>query len=234
MNGSNGIHHLAIATKDIKSQIEFFSDVLGFELVALYWMHGVEGAWHGFMKLNDNSSIAFVETPDVKTIERTIGLTHAGNGANACAGGTMQHLALNVESLEDLYSMRDRIRSRGVTVFGPIDHGMCHSMYFAGPEDLSLEVATSSAPIDALSWIDPEVVELAGITADELRRYKHPAAFTADAPVAQPAFDESKPYQRGYTVEEYTRIISIPDDVLLEKFSYTEPPVDIKSTKMGA
>ena len=47
MSGNNGIHHLAIATKDIKKQIEFFNDVLGCELVALYWMHGVEGAWHG-------------------------------------------------------------------------------------------------------------------------------------------------------------------------------------------
>ena len=49
MTTVNGVHHLAIATKDIKTQIEFFNDVLGCELVALYWMHGVEGAWHGFM-----------------------------------------------------------------------------------------------------------------------------------------------------------------------------------------
>ena len=32
----NGLHHLAIATADIKAQIEFFSDVLGMELVALW------------------------------------------------------------------------------------------------------------------------------------------------------------------------------------------------------
>ena len=44
MTTVNGVHHLAIATKDIKSQIKFFNDVLGCELVALYWMHGVEGA----------------------------------------------------------------------------------------------------------------------------------------------------------------------------------------------
>ena len=44
----NGVHHLAISTKDIKAQIEFFSDVLGAELVALFWMHGVPGGWHGF------------------------------------------------------------------------------------------------------------------------------------------------------------------------------------------
>ena len=96
MSQNNGIHHLAIATADIKAQIEFFNDVLGCELVALYWMHGVEGAWHGFMKLNDACYIAFVETPDIKHIDRTLGVTHAGSGARPCAGGTMQHLALNV------------------------------------------------------------------------------------------------------------------------------------------
>jgi catechol 2,3-dioxygenase-like lactoylglutathione lyase family enzyme len=73
-----GVHHLALCTQDIKRQIAFFSDVLGMELVALYWMDGVEGAWHGFLKLNDRCSVAFVQTPDVEKIPREIGLTHAG------------------------------------------------------------------------------------------------------------------------------------------------------------
>ncbi|MGH0033854.1 MAG: VOC family protein [Myxococcota bacterium] len=42
MGRINGAHHIAPRTRDIKVQIEFFSDVLGLELVALYWMHGVE------------------------------------------------------------------------------------------------------------------------------------------------------------------------------------------------
>ena len=71
MGLNNGIHHLAVATADIKRQIEFFTDVMGMELVALYWMHGVEGAWHGFLKLNDSSYLAFVQTPDIPKIERT-------------------------------------------------------------------------------------------------------------------------------------------------------------------
>ena len=227
MSGTNGIHHLAIATKDIKTQIEYFNDVLGTELVALYWMHGVEGAWHGFMKLNDSCYFAFVETPDIKDIERTIGVTHAGNGANPCAGGAMQHVALNVATLDDLYAMRDRIRSRGVTVLGPIDHGMCHSIYFAGPEDLSLEVATSATPIDSRAWIDPEVVELAGISADELDRFKNPVPFSADEPVAQPEFDASKPYMRGYAPEALEKMLGLPDDVVLAKFSVNDPPVAV-------
>ncbi|MCB0966154.1 MAG: VOC family protein [Ilumatobacter sp.] len=227
MSGNNGIHHLAIATSDIKSQIDYFNDVLGCELVALYWMHGVEGARHGFMKLNDACHIAFVETPDIAGIERTIGVTHAGSGGTPCAGGTMQHVALNVDTLDDLYAMRDRIRSRGITVFGPLDHGMCHSIYFAGPEDLSLEVATSEVPIDGRSWIDPEVVELAGISADELERYRNPVTYSSpdDGPVAQPEFDESKPWPRGYPIEVYRQLIAVPDDVVLAKFSENQPPV---------
>ncbi|MEZ5228995.1 MAG: VOC family protein [Acidimicrobiales bacterium] len=39
----NGVHHLAVNTANIKEQIEFFTDVLGAELVGLFWMHGVEG-----------------------------------------------------------------------------------------------------------------------------------------------------------------------------------------------
>lgn len=226
---SNGIHHLAIATKDIKRQIEFFNDVLGCELVALYWMHGVEGAWHGFLKLNDSCYLAFVETPDIKKIDRTIGVTHAGSGGGRCAGGAMQHLALNVDTVEDLLALRDRIRSRGLTVFGPLDHGMCQSIYFAGPEDLSLEIATSAEAIDGRAWIDPEVVELAGISTEDLDRYRNPAIFTSpDSPVPQPAFDPELPWQRGMPQETYEAIISMPDDVLTKRLSENTPPVSVE------
>ena len=61
MGLANGVHHLAICTKDIKKQIEFFTQHVGMELVALYWMHGVDKTFHGFLKLGDSSSIAFCE-----------------------------------------------------------------------------------------------------------------------------------------------------------------------------
>ena len=229
MSLSNGIHHLAIATADIKQQIEFFTDVLGMELVALYWMHGVEGAWHGFMKLNDASYVAFVQTPDIGRIERTLGVTHAGNAANPCAGGSMQHVAFNVDTDDELLALRDRIRSRGVTVLGPIDHGMCKSMYFAGPEDLSLEIATSEKAIDGRAWIDPEVVGLAGISQAELARYRTPQPHEGKGgAVPQPPFDPEKPWMRGYPEEAYKAVVATPDEVLFERASETEPPVKVE------
>ncbi len=228
MGLGNGVHHLAIGTADIKKQIEFFTDVLGMELVALYWMHGVEGAWHGFLKLNDQSYLAFVQTPEIAKIDRTLGVTHAGNAANPVAGGSMQHVAFNVDTLDELLALRDRIRSRGVNVLGPIDHGMCKSMYFAGPEDLSLEVATSEQAVDGRAWIDPEVVSLAGISPDELERYRAPAHYESrGGGVPQPAYDPDKPHMRGYPADVYRAIINTPDAVIFEQASVPEPPVKV-------
>jgi len=225
MTRINGIHHLAINTADIKAQIEFFTDVLGAELVALFWMHGVEGAWHGFCRLDDHCSMSFVELPANHDIESTIGLTHAGTGAGPSAPGTTQHLAFNVDTTEQLLAMRDRIRSKGVNVMGHIDHGMCQSIYFAGPEGLTLEVATSAQAIDAELWIDPEVVECAGISAEELDRYKHPEPYTpGDTPVAQPLIDPTKPHM-AYPAATYAKMMSVPDDVLTAASSFAQPPV---------
>jgi catechol 2,3-dioxygenase-like lactoylglutathione lyase family enzyme len=225
MTRPNGVHHLALSTGDIKTQIEFFSDVLGCELVALYWMHGVEGFWHGFLRLNDSSSIAFVQGPDTPGISAVAGVSHAGNAGGYTAPGTMQHVSFNVDTYDDLLAMRDRIRSRGVNVMGPLRHGMCDSIYFAGPEGLVLEVATSAEPIDGNHWIDPEVVGLAGISADELARYRSPAAFDRpSSPLPNPPIDPAKPHLQ-YPREVYEALMSMPDDVLTERLSESTPPV---------
>ncbi|MGA1363223.1 MAG: VOC family protein [Ilumatobacteraceae bacterium] len=225
MTAPNGFHHLAISTADVKTQIEFFSDVLGCELVALFWMHGAEGAWHAFMKLNETCTVAFVQMDAIKHVEPVANVTHAGNAAGATAGGTMQHVALNVDTYEELLAMRSRIRSRGVNVMGPLHHGMCDSIYFAGPEGLVLEVATSSEPIDARRWIDPEVVALAGINDEELARYRSPARFDAPAePLPNPPIDWSKPHL-AYPKAVYEMMMSMPDDEVTERFSEAEPPV---------
>ena len=228
MTRPNGIHHLAISTADIKQQIEFMTDVLGMRLVALYWMHGVEGAWHAFLELNDHAYLAFVQMPAIEKIERQLGVTHAGSGAGASAGGTMQHVALNVDSPTELHALRDRIRSRGVTVVGPIHHGLCDSTYFAGPEDLALEIATSERAIDGRAWVDPEVVALAGITPAELARFRSPAPYAGEGgKLAQPPLDKSKPYMRGWPPGVYEHLVTVPDDEFTARTSETEPPVRV-------
>src|SRR4051812_23621527 len=153
----NGVHHLAIATRDAKSQVEFFTKVCGMELVAMYWMHGVENTVHAFVRLGDSSSIALVQSPAMQHIEPELGVSHPGFTAGDVAPGAMQHVALNVDSIAALLAMRDRLRTHGHWVMGPIDHGMCHSIYATAPEGLMIEFSTSAAAIDADQWIDHEV-----------------------------------------------------------------------------
>jgi len=223
----NGVHHLAIITGDIKAQIEFFSDVLGAELEALFWMHGVPGGWHGFCRLNDFCSVAFVQLDGIGAIESELGVTHAGSGAGKSAPGTMQHVAFNVDTHEDLMTMRDRIRSKGINVIGHIDHGMCESIYFAGPEGLTLEVATSSEAMNPKAWIDPEVVVLAGISPDELERFKNPASYAGEGgTVPQPPMDPSKPHL-NYPPKRYAQVLALSDEELTNLSSYAEPPVHV-------
>ena len=226
MSRANGLHHLAISTADIKKQIEFFSDVLGMELIALYWMHGVAGTLHGFMRLNDNAAVAFVQNDAIKATKAAPGVSHAGNPGAASAPGTMQHVAFNVDGEAELLSIRDRIRSRGIPVFGPLDHGMCKSIYFAGLEGLSLEIATSDAPINGDAWIDPEVQALVEIDAEELARFRHPAPFTGEGgAIKQPVYDPSKPHQ-AYPPAVYEHLLAMSDEDFM-KLSQSEPPVPI-------
>jgi catechol 2,3-dioxygenase-like lactoylglutathione lyase family enzyme len=225
MPRANGLHHLAISTGNMKAQIEYFSDVLGMELVALYWMHGVEGTWHGFMRLNDQASVAFVQNDKIKATKAQLGVSHAGNPGLPSAPGTMQHVAFNVDTDEELLAMRDRIRSRGINVIGPLDHGMCKSIYFAGLEGLSLEIATSKAAIDANAWIDPEVQALAGIDDAELARFKRPAAYKGEGgKVKQPPYDAAKPHQ-VYPPDLYKALLAMPDEDVTKRFSVPDPPV---------
>ncbi|MGH7935173.1 MAG: VOC family protein, partial [Candidatus Binataceae bacterium] len=189
-----------------------------------YWMHGVEKTFHGFLKMG-GGSIAFVQSPEIGEIQPQKGVSHPSWTAAPVAAGVMQHLALNVDTEADLIAMRDRIRTHGHWVMGPIDHGFCKSIYLAAPEGIMLEFSTSEGkPIDAEAWIDPEVVRLAGIGLSELQRYKNPAAFESrNGKVAQPPIDPRKPQMEFPPGRE--RIYQMSDEEIAARMSETTPPV---------
>ena len=222
----NGIHHLAFMAGDIKKHIAFFSQVMGCPLVALFDMHGVPGGLHAFLRMNDHSYFSIVQLPDTDKIPIEIGRTHAGSGALPSAPGTLQHLAFGVDTDEALIAMRDRIRSHGINVIGPIDHGMCRSIYFAGPDQMTLEVASSGGAINPDVWIDPTTLAKAGISDDEAAAFRAPAPYDGPSSVAQPAYDPAKPHM-AYPKEAYLKMLAIPDEVLTKTASYTQPPVTV-------
>lgn len=224
----NGIHHIAIMAADIREHIAFFSDVLGCRLSALFDMHGVKGGVHAFLHMNDHSYFSVVQLPDIKDIPIQLGVTHAGTGAGPSAPGTMQHLAFRVDSPAELLAIRDRIRRKGVNVIGPLDHAMCQSIYFAGPDQLTLEVACSQEAIDPQAWVDPDVTRRLGINEEELAGYLSPDPYAGEGgKVAQPAYDASKPHQ-AYPEPVYKAMLAAPDEVITRSARF-EPPVRPKA-----
>ena len=220
-----GIHHIAVMTGDMKGQIDFFSNVLGMPLVAIFDMHGVPGGIHAFLRLADGCYFSLVQLPDTAGIARTLGVTHAGTGAGNSAGGTMQHLAFHVADEARLLAMRDRIRHKGVNVIGPLDHGMCKSIYFAGPEQLTLEVACPGMAVTPDRWIDPAVLARVGISADEVAAFVAPDGYDgAGGAVPQPPFDPARPHM-AYPEEQYRMMLSLPDEALAAMARHNEPPV---------
>ena len=225
MGIANGLNHLAINTKDIKTQIKFFTEVVGAELCALYWMHGASKTFHGFLRFSDTCSFAFVQSP------QTVSSQAEPGEAARDQSGAMQHVALNVDTEADLLAIRDRVRSTGHWIMGPIDHGFCKSIYMAAPEGITLEFCTSDGrAIDEEAWIDPEVVGLAGITSEELEAFKHSKPFVSQGGrVPQPPIDPSKPqfkYPPGGKA-----VFTMSDREVLEKLSETTPPVQPKTVK---
>ena len=224
MGLANGVHHLAIATRDVKAQLDFFTDVVGGELVALYWMHGVEKTVHAFVKLGD-TSLAFVQSPDVQHIDPAPGVSAPGFIAGEVAPGAMQHLAFNVDSEADLLAIRDRIRSRGHWIMGPADHGFCKSIYFAGPEGLMLECSTWTN-LDTDEWIDPEVMAHCGMDAADVKRFRNPQAFASKngqvaQPKPKPGFEFQFPPEWK---EKGEALYRMNDEQLCAVFSETTPP----------
>ena len=220
----DGIHHIAIMSADMKAQLTFFTQVMGFPLVALFDMHGVPGGKHAFLKMADDSFFSVVELAGIAEIPSTIGVTHAGTGAGKCAAGTMQHVAFRVPDEAGLIAMQNRIRKAGVPAIGPIGHGFCKSIYFAGPEGLTLEVSYAVSEVDPAKWVDPAMLEECGISAEEAQAMLNPAPCLTESVVAQPAYDASKP-QLGYPVETLKAILSAPDAAITMQGSYNEPPV---------
>ncbi len=208
----------------MKAQLSFWCDVLGLPLKALYWMHGVEGAYHGFVELAGDSYVAFVQHPD-NASEVEFGVSHADGPGGEVRGGAMQHIAMHVDTLDEVLVMRDRIRSKGVQVLGPIDHGFCQSIYFAGPEGLNLEIACG-ANIDERAWVDPEVTELCGISPEEVEAMKQPASYTPPPnPVRQPAEPHPGNERAKANPGRHAKAMALSDQFVWDNFSETEPPV---------
>ena len=136
-----GFHHVAIAIHDTRANYDFYTRVMGFELVKVVTAPTPEGGWskHFFYSTGTSPSgeqgmIAFWEIHD-----DSIG-TEFETNLNKGAGlpWWANHLAFDAPTAEDLERHRERWRSCGQTVL-EVDHEFCRSIYIRDPEGNTVE-----------------------------------------------------------------------------------------------
>jgi catechol 2,3-dioxygenase-like lactoylglutathione lyase family enzyme len=137
------LHHVAYRCKDAKKTAEFYTKVLGLEFDMAVSEDRVPSTgeahpyMHIFFRMDDGSYVAFFELPESPDM-----------GRDANTPLWVQHLALRVPDEETLMRNKARIESHGVEVLGPVDHGICKSIYFFDPNGHRLELAVDCMSAD--------------------------------------------------------------------------------------
>jgi catechol 2,3-dioxygenase-like lactoylglutathione lyase family enzyme len=135
----NGIHHLAMATKDMDGTIRFWRDLLGMRLVAGL---GKPGYRHYFFSVSENNMIAFFEWPEVEPVPEK------DHGYPVKGPLIFDHVSFEVEAEEDLWILKDQLDVAGFWVSEVIDHGFIHSVYSFDPNGIPIEFSWSVDGVD--------------------------------------------------------------------------------------
>lgn len=148
-----GVHHVAYRCNDAKQTVEWYQKHLGMEFVLAIAEDQVPSTkepdpyMHIFMDAGGGNILAFFELP-----------TKPKMGRDENTPVWTQHLALKVESMEALFSAKNKLISEGIEVLGPVNHTLFHSIYFFDPNghriELACDVATTKMQkaLDAVKW----------------------------------------------------------------------------------
>jgi catechol 2,3-dioxygenase-like lactoylglutathione lyase family enzyme len=135
------LSHVAYMTRDTAATADFFTRILGMELVNAVLDDSIPSTgepipyFHSFFKMSDGSTVAFFEAPELPPLPDP---PHA-------AYDTFQHLALQVDSPATVDRWCRWLEACGVEVLGPIDHKIIYSIYFHDPSGLRLEITAPTS-----------------------------------------------------------------------------------------
>ena len=120
------LNHAVLYVRDVARSVTFYEQALDFRVV---------------LRLGENA--AFLQAP-ASTNDHDLGLFAVGAQATGSAAGRgsvgLYHLAWEVDTLDELARLRDRLSELGALV-GASDHGTTKSLYGHDPDGLEFEVA---------------------------------------------------------------------------------------------
>lgn len=136
----HGLHHFAYRCRDAEETRRFYEDILGLPLFHYIRSEVVPSTGeycpyvHIFFRMTDGSCLAFFDLGD--------------NVAPAPCPNTpawVNHIALRVDTVEQLEAMKTRIEAHGIEVLGVTDHRVFKSIYFFDPNGIRLELCAQLA-----------------------------------------------------------------------------------------
>ena len=135
----NGVNHIALATGKIEETIRFWRDLLGLRLIAGI---GESGNRQYILEISECCSIVFFEWPKVEPVqEKEHGRVVAGPFA-------FDHIALGLESEDELWELKDMLNAADIWVSEVIDNGFIHSIFSFDPNGIPIEFTWNVEGID--------------------------------------------------------------------------------------
>ncbi|MCW8234667.1 VOC family protein [Verminephrobacter eiseniae] len=140
------LHHYAYRARDAEETRQFYEDILGLPLYHIIQSDYVPSTGeycpytHFFFRLRDGSFIAFFDLGDDIKAEPSPNTPLWVN-----------HIALRVDTLQELQDTRQRLQAHGIEVLGVTDHHIFKSIYFFDPNGIRLELAVQLADAEQMA-----------------------------------------------------------------------------------
>lgn len=146
-----GVHHLALATRDLDATVRFYCGALGMRLLLTRRAPG-GGPRHLFIDAGGGATLHFWEVDDATTFTQPL-----KPGPPEFVPGALQHLALRVPDEAALRGLQARLRAAGIAVTDIFDQGPVRLCFFEDNNGLLLEAACwlddlTAQPVD---YADP-------------------------------------------------------------------------------
>ncbi len=155
--GLKRIHHVAYRCRDAKETVEFYQRVLDMDFLLAIAENEVPSTkepdpyMHVFLDAGMGNVLAFFEIPNSPPM---------GRDPNTPAW--VQHIAFEVESMDELMRLKKKAEDEGLEVVGPTDHTLFQSIYFFDPNGHRLEIAANTASdemLERLHEVAPAMLE---------------------------------------------------------------------------
>jgi catechol 2,3-dioxygenase-like lactoylglutathione lyase family enzyme len=164
------IHHVAYRCKDAKQTVEWYGKYLNMGFVLAIAEDSVPSTgepdpyMHIFLDAGQGNVLAFFELPGQPPMDR-----------DRNTPVWTQHLALQVDTLEELLAAKARLQADGIEVIGPTDHTLFQSIYFFDPSGHRLELAVNTGTPEMLQKLDDVKWDMLNEWARTKKAPKHAA-----------------------------------------------------------